>query len=105
MNLYVIGPVTGKENDNIDAFDSVYLDLVYSGAQTVTIPHMFIEPDDEWQYAMAKSIEMICDMFRSHKEDFGIAMLDGWEESKGAKIEHNLAVSLGIPCKPWREWL
>lgn len=35
----------------------------------------------------------------------GIAMLDGWEDSKGATIEHDLAEALGIPCKPWREWL
>jgi len=32
-------------------------------------------------------------------------MLDGWEKSRGARIEHDLAEALGIPCKPWREWL
>lgn len=35
----------------------------------------------------------------------GIAMLDGWEDSRGARIEHDLAMSLGIECRPWREWL
>lgn len=37
--------------------------------------------------------------------EFAIAMLDGWEQSRGARIEHNLAKALGIECRPWMEWL
>ena len=54
---------------------------------------------------MARSVEHISNRVRRYGDKFGIAMLDGWEDSKGARIEHDLAEALGIPCKPWREWL
>lgn len=40
-----------------------------------------------------------------YQNGFAIAMLDGWEQSRGARIEHNLAKALGIECRPWMEWL
>lgn len=50
-------------------------------------------------------IDEVWTFSREYDEGFGIAMLDGWEESKGARIEHDLAEELGIECRPWREWL
>lgn len=102
MNLYVIGPVTGIENGNRPEFENARGMLIRAGNH-VEIPHDTIVSGIEWMYAMAASIGRICDKLRWDGDDLGIAMLDGCEESKGAKIEHDLAVSLGIPCKPWRE--
>lgn len=110
MNLYIIGPVTGIEDDNIQEFGRVQNALRIAGHTSKT-PHDFIDPPAEWDYAMRVSIrEMLrmrwistpCVVIPRYD---GIAMLDGWENSKGAKIEHDLAEALGIPCKPWREWL
>lgn len=111
MNLYVIGPVTGKPNENREEFERVrgeLLDNATLGA--VSIPHDYIEPDSTWKHAMHMSITVMMQLWSFElgpviHQPFGIAMLDGWEGSKGATIEHDLACALGIECRPWREWL
>lgn len=104
MNLYVIGAVTGKESDNLPMFNHVRGELMMKGYR-VSIPHDRISSGTGWKKAMGHSIEHIGNALSWNPDSFGIAMLDDWQDSKGAKIEHDLAVSLGIPCKPWREWL
>ena len=61
----------------------------------------------EWGKAMRTSIrQMLANDGQSTSPLYdGIAMLDGWERSRGAKIEHDIAEALGMPCRPWREWL
>lgn len=107
MNLYVIGPVTGIDDDNRLEFERVDKKLKEAG-HFADIPHRWVFPGSHWDTAMAESIRRMMTMWGNAMqldEPFGIAMLDGWEQSKGATIEHDLAVALGIPCKPWREWL
>lgn len=104
MNLYVIGPVTGIENENADAFYEAARSLrkVDFGA---VIPHQVVKRTATWEEAMHASIE---EMTRCDDGVFfygGVAMIDGWEQSRGARIEHDLAMAIGIPCKPWRDWL
>lgn len=110
MNLYVIGAVTGKENDNREEFLRV-ADSLAEKHDSICIPHDLIDEFDPyaplWEFCMQRSLAYIIkewDLFNEPPQ-FGIAMLDDWQDSKGANIEHDLAVSLGIPCKPWREWL
>lgn len=104
MNLYVIGPVTGIPKDNLPMFNSVRGELMQAGHR-VDIPHDCITSGVAWRYAMSRSIEQICIHLRWDGDKFGIAMLDGWEDSRGARIEHDLAEALGIECRPWREFL
>lgn len=111
MNIYVIGPVTGKPNDNREEFERVREELRASPFNNaVMIPHDFVDSDSTWSQAMCLSIREIVrwwgfQLFGDDSRGFGIAMLDGWEESRGARIEHDLACALGIECRPWREWL
>lgn len=98
MNLYIIGPVTGIENDNRQAFLAAMEELKNAGHQ-VDIPHKWVMPD------CIRRMMSIWPSTTGLDNDFAIAMLDGWENSKDAKIEHDLAEALGIPCKPWRKWL
>lgn len=110
-NLYEIGPVTGIEGCNRPEFERVRRELNKAG-YGAAIPHDDIPPNTPWNIAMRISI---CNMLMywvggedglfAENEYCGVALLDGWEDSKGATIEHDLAVALGIPCKPWREWL
>lgn len=105
--LYIIGPVTGMLDKNRPAFFEAASSLRFAGYKE-DLPHRWVIPGTSWEEAMTESIRRMMGMWaNSIKEgsEFGIAMLPGWEDSKGAKIEHDLAVALGIPCKPWREWL
>lgn len=106
-SLYIIGPVAGKPNDNKEAFVSARRALKADG-YLCAIPHDYINEGTDWGTAMRISITAMLSMEHGikNKPAFdGVAMLDGWEESKGAKIEKQLAEALGIPCRPWREYL
>ena len=111
MNLYIIGSVTGIEHDNRPEFERAQEALWKSeNTNVVLTPFDCIEGECTWEQAMAQSIITMMTWWRFSlgKVDlcgFGIATLDGWEVSRGARIEHDLAVALGIPVKPWREWL
>lgn len=127
-NLYLIGPITGIENNNRDEFERVrellercitaYSDCKPEDPNTyfacVFIPHDVVDENASWEICMMDSIsEMLSTRVDTdpdeptHRTPYfsGVAMLDGWEGSRGARIEHDLASALGIPCKPWREWL
>lgn len=115
MNLYVIGPVTGKPGENRQEFERV-ADALFAAGHIPMIPHIADDMRDceDWQSAMCASIrEMLRFDFNPYKTKRlprrlwyeGVAMLDGWEHSRGARIEHGLAEALAIPCRPWREWL
>lgn len=129
--LYVIGPITGIENNNIEEFERVRsllerYRIIYSrhdpsdtvGARLwstqVTIPHDVVDENASWEICMMMSLCYLTETCTKVDDDDreytapwidGIAMLDGWEGSRGARIEYDLAQVFGIPCKPWREWL
>lgn len=103
--LYLIGPVTGKPNDNRQAFEEAAAHLEADG-YAVDIPHAYTNLGECWGFCMRRSITAMLAI--DHKGDSlfdGVAMLDGWEKSEGAKIEKQLAEALGIPCRPWRDYL
>lgn len=109
--LYIIGPVTGFEGDNRQAFEEARAALKADG-YNCDIPHDFIKSGTEWGEAMRKSINHLTDSKINHRtfeRDAsifnGIAMLDRWEQSKGATLEHDIAEAIGMPCRPWRDYL
>lgn len=111
VRLYVIGPVTGIEGDNREAFHVAQERLVGAG-HAVEIPHDFIKPGTPHDRAMLVSIAMLTDHYescmigRSFCRRFdGVALLGGWEQSEGARLERQVAEACGIPCKPVDEWV
>lgn len=116
MRLYVIGPISGIDKNNRPAFEEAAAALTADG-YGVDIPHNIVpEGIDDWEGAMLHCLHHLtitrvrCD--EGHKGERtgipyvqGIAMLNGWEESKGATLEKQVAEALGIPCRPWREYL
>lgn len=116
MRLYIIGPVTGRENDNINEFN-VAASKLESRGHEIDIPHLHVFWKDNHETAMLKSIHCMTqwthcfyDSEKSSGLTFrpvfdGVAMLDGWEDSPGASLEKTVAEACGIPCKPWSEWL
>lgn len=89
MKLYLAGPMTGLPDFNRPAFNA-------EAARLRALGHVVVNPvelnegnDGNWMACMKVDIrELIeCD---------GIALLPGWFKSRGAKIECQLAVDLGL---------
>ena len=98
MRLYVIGPVTGRENLNREAFEEARAKLEQAG-YTVTIPHDFIPSDASHERAMQLSLWWIA----SARGD--VAMLDDWDESPGALLENRVATACGLQAHCVGAWL
>lgn len=108
--LYVSGPVTGIEADNYEAFDDAAFYL--RGVRyEVTIPHELVFPSMSHEVAMAACIHQLTrsfwDDYSGGKKTYydGLALLPGWEQSEGARLETAVAEACGIPCKTVDEWL
>ena len=114
MKLYLAGPMTGIEHYNFPAFDEAAKQLREAG-HTVFNPaendrengfdatglqgHEAAEHGFDLRTALKQDLSWICD----HAE--GIALLPGWEESKGARAEVALAKALGLNSRLVWLWL
>lgn len=104
MRLYVIGPVSGREGDNRDAFEEARKKLLAAGYE-VEIPHDWIRPGVPWQEAMRASItQMLAVDNRRLPVYDGVAELPGVFGSKGARCERGICEQLGIPHRTVAEW-
>lgn len=90
--IYVAGPMTGYENFNYQAFDDAATRLRALGYSVLSPSE--IEGDEgagsrTWDWYMRRALTMLlqCD---------AVAVLPGWQESKGAVIETELAKKLGM---------
>lgn len=96
--IYVAGPMTGLPEFNYPAFRSAAASLAEAGHQ-VEDPSTNENPTpgDYHGWLRAGLAQLIrCD---------GVALLDGWEASGGARLEVNIAATLGMSVKPLAEWL
>jgi len=96
MKLYIAGPMTGHEDWNYPAFNDVQRRLEAAG---YTVLNPARQPDgltyDEYlKRALADVFE--CD---------GIALLNGWWDSPGAKAEVALADALKKDASMYGVWL
>lgn len=114
--IYVSGPITG-----VDDWQRFHLDacrrLVYAGYEPVSSANyqqIYIS-ERRKKIALAptrsdKTVKnwaewMGYDLFMLEDCD-GVALLEGWEQSRGAQIEKIIAKQfLDIPVKPLQEWL
>ncbi len=103
--LYLSGPTDGEPGGDRKTYERI-ADAIWFKSKGrvggVTPPltgNPYIIEEEQWLSMMQHRISKMMEPFD------GIAMMDGWEESRAARIEHDLAVALGIPVKPWREYL
>lgn len=87
MKIYISGPMTGIPDFNRPAFDRAADDMCAAGHEPV-LPVQYVEGKTYEEY-LSDDIKMLLDCD-------GIYMLDGWKESKGAKIKHMIALACGI---------
>lgn len=108
--LYISGPVTGVPNDNRDAFADARISL-YEAGITAFDPHCRVIPSDSRETAMLLCVNELTE--RTQKLGIrhpvprydGLALLPGWEQSEGARLEVSVAEACGIPVKTVDEWL
>lgn len=102
LKLYVCGPMTGFENFNYEMFNIAAADLRASGYEVENPADLEAEntsgAPQAWSWYMRRAITklMLCN---------GMALLDGWENSRGAVIEVNLAHNLGYQIRHIDAWL
>ena len=97
-NIYVIGPVTGMPGLNRAAFEEARAKLTAAGYDA-RIPHDFIPAGAPREQAMRMSLHNMLD------DADGVALLDGWIGSEGARTEYEAARACGIEMMDVRSWV
>ncbi|MDR6868736.1 hypothetical protein J2Y69_003360 [Microbacterium resistens] len=108
FTLYVSGPMTGIKDWNYPAFTDAAAELRAWGFNVIS-PHELdqdagVDPNTEWTGAMrreaiARDVEAVA------KLADGVAVLDGWPESSGARAEVAVATSISLPIQTIHEWV
>lgn len=93
--IYLAGPMTGLPEFNYPLFNEVAAQLRGQGCE-VRNP---AESDDgssgkSWEFYMRLALRQLleCD---------SMVLLPGWRQSRGARIEHNIACELGMDIWEW----
>ena len=89
MRIYVAGPMTGYPELNFTAFHAAAAALRAQGHHVENPAEINADPNAQWLDCMRMDIARLvtCD---------AVCMLPGWEKSRGATVEHGLAVGLGF---------
>ena len=89
MKLYLAGPMTGIKDLNFPAFHAETARLRGLGHMVINPAEINSDPTAEWVDCMRADIAQLvtCD---------SVALLDGWTSSKGARLEHHIALELGM---------
>lgn len=96
--VYISGPMTGIQDFNYPAFHLAEKNLKDAGFE-VENPARNPDPTPKtWEGFMRLSIKQICEC--EH-----VALLPGWEKSRGAVVEVQLAKTLGMTVKPIEDFL
>lgn len=87
--IYLSGPMTGLPEFNYPAFNAAAKQLREMGYEVANPAENNLPKDSSWETYMKNAIKEMadCDM---------VALLDGFQNSKGAMIEVNLALDLKI---------
>jgi hypothetical protein len=99
MRIYIAGPMTGIPEYNYPAF-------MAATEQLEALGHVALNPANHdisgeiksWQYYMRHGLRLLLDAD-------AIAVLPGWEGSRGASLEVKVAQALEMEVKPITEWM
>lgn len=94
--LYVCGPMTGIAEFNFPAFNAA-ADRLRAAGYDVVNPAEFGSEDD-WATCLKRDLGYVVQVD-------GLALLPGWADSRGARLETHVAHELGIALKDVEEWV
>ncbi|WPH57811.1 hypothetical protein [Mycobacterium phage WXIN] len=92
MATYIAGPMSGIKDFNHPAFHAKAAELRAAGEDVIN-PAEFdaeIGPDQPWDAYLRRDLVLLAE--RCDK----IVLLPGWENSKGAQLEHYVGLKLGM---------
>lgn len=90
MKIYLSGKISGTDLDYVRClFDKVATTLRALGHEVTNPLCNGLSEHDPWEEHIAKDIINLIDCE-------GIYMLQGWEDSQGARIEHAIAKERGL---------
>lgn len=98
MKLYIAGPMTGLPEFNFPAFHAAADALKKVGYEVENPAENGSEgTDKDYRWYLRAGLDQLlrCD---------GVAVLEGWWESGGARWEVNTAGILGLPVRSVDEW-
>jgi hypothetical protein len=113
MKLYIAGPISGKPieerrkafSDAADALRGAHYETMnpteYPPICDATCEGLLERPEDEHARACILKWDIV--LMLSYCQ--GVAVLRGWEHSKGATMEVDIARHCGLEIKAVREWL
>lgn len=87
--IYISGPMTGLPDLNFPAFYAAASLLRERGAEVVNPAEVNPDAGMSWEQCMRADIKALCDCT-------ALALLPGWERSKGAHLELHIAHRLGL---------
>lgn len=98
MKLYLSGPMTGIPEYNYPSFHTAKEALEARGYDVVSPADLPIRDDWEWVDYILVDIGSVFNVD-------GVARLEGWQASNGARIECRIAAERGIPIEQVGYWL
>lgn len=93
MRVYISGPMSGLPELNFPAFHAAAAALRAKGLEVVNPAEINPDAGMSWEQCMRADIKALCDCD-------ALAMLPGWERSKGAHLEVHVAHRLGMQILP-----
>lgn len=102
MKVYIAGPMTGLPEFNYPAFNAAEGRLLVAGHYVLnpvrSEGHNTTGRPQTWDWYMRHALRMVT-------EADGVALLPGWSRSKGARLERQVADSLGLDVRMLDRWL
>jgi hypothetical protein len=94
MRIYIAGPMTGLPEFNYPAFNDAARTLRAAGHVVHNPAENPVPPCGSWLGYMRMGLKQIADADC-------LVLLPGWADSRGARIEHRLAIDLGLVAYPY----
>jgi len=94
VKIYLSGPMTGYDEFNYPAFHACAAELRAMGHEVVSPAEQDqfsgLDPEtSEWHEFIRWDLKVLVDCE-------AIALMDGWHKSRGARLEHHVALTLGM---------